>query len=318
MTKIIVLCVFIACAQTPHTQRKLGICEVIWIERSGVLKASTHLRRKLALAVFAVAAALLAMTAATFAWYIYNTSARTTQVKMVAGSSVTLQIANTPEGPYSSSAVMQSFTGLLTPVSTDRISGGFQKVRGYSTQSNRLVANLFLAGTEAVDYYKTSLYLKTNAQELGIYLANIGFEDTDSQNPTSTAMRLGIVANGQEFIFAVNTDPNPSAGDNAAKEPEGGYVLDSSKTDGSTLPFTPYTRDNFCVYNQVDGSVSLPDGALRLCTVSGDGQGGYGEAVKLDIYLWLEGCDEDCTQNLAGQTMKNLALSFAGSAGEGA
>ena len=38
--------------------------------------------------------------------------------------------------------------------------------------------------------------------------------------------------------------------------------------------------------------------------------------MKLDIYLWLEGCDEDCTLNLAGQTMRNLALSFAGLSGK--
>lgn len=288
------------------------------------MKASTHLRQKLVLAALAVTAALLAMTAATFAWYVYNTSARTTQVKMVAGSSITLQISSSPEGPYSSSAVMQSFTGQLTPVSTDKISGGFQKVQGFTsetnalTQKDRLVASFFLPGTEAVDYYKTSLYLKTNTDHLDIYLSNVGFEDDSDQHPISTAMRLGIVAEGQESIFAINTDHNPNADDNAAREPQGGFVLDSSRTDGTTLSFTPYTKDNFCVYSQEDGTVSLPQSAVRLCTVSGDGQGGYGEPVKLDIYLWLEGCDEDCTMNLVGQTMKNLALSFAGSAREGA
>lgn len=285
------------------------------------MKASTHLRRKMVLAALAVAAALLAMTAATFAWYVYNTSARTTQVKMVAGSSITLQIASAPEGPSSSSAVMQSFTGTLTPVSTDKIAGGFQKMQGFASESsgqtNRLVASFFLPGTETVDYYKTSLYFKTNTENLGIYLSNVAFQNASDQDPISTAMRLGIVAQGQEAIFAINTAPNPNADDNAAREPQGGYVLDSTKADGSTLPFTPYTQDNFCVYNQADGTVSLPENALRLCSVSGDGQGGYGQPVKLDIYLWLEGCDEDCTMNLAGQTLTNLALSFAGFAEEG-
>lgn len=163
------------------------------------------------LAALAVAAALLAMTAATFAWYVYNTSARTTQVKMVAGSSITLQIASAPEGPYSSSAVMQSFTGTLTPVSTDKIAGGFQKVRGFTSESsgqtNRLVASFFLPGTETVDYYKTSLYFKTNTENLGIYLSNVAFQDASDQDPISTAMRLGIVAQGQEAIFAINTPP---------------------------------------------------------------------------------------------------------------
>ena len=286
------------------------------------MKASTHLRRRLALTALAVAAALLAITAAPFAWYVYHTAARTTRVKMVAGSSMSIQIAAAEAGPYSSAAVMQSFTGVLTPVSTDKISGGFQKAERFSSQvdasgqAGRVVADLFGPGVETVDYYKISLYLRTNGQTLDIYLSDIGFEDSDPDNPISTAMRLGIVADGRETIFAVSTDRNPNAGDNAASEPEGGYVLDSGKTDGSTLPFTPYTRENFCRYNQETGEVALNEGSVPLCSVSGDGQGGYGEPVKLDIYLWLEGCDADCTQNLSGQTMKKLALSFAGYAGK--
>ncbi|MDY3224498.1 MAG: hypothetical protein SOW84_01310 [Candidatus Faecousia sp.] len=288
------------------------------------MKASTHLKRRLAMAALAVCAALLSMTAATFAWYIYNTSARTTRVEMAAGSSVSLQIANAEEGPYGSSTLMESFTGRLNPVSTDEITGGFQRVTAFETVKNpdtnayRLVASLFGSGTEAVDYYKTSLYLRTNANNLDIYLSDIGFEDGDEENPISTAMRLGVAVEGREYIFAINESPNPNADDNAAKEPQGGYVLKHDKTDGTTVPFVPYTSANFCRYDSQTGAVSLPDGAVALCTLSGNGHGGYGQSVKVDIYLWLEGCDEDCTLNLAGQTMKNLALNFAGFAGEGA
>ena len=282
------------------------------------MKSSTLLWRRLALAALAVLAALLSITAATYAWYIYNTAARTTRVEMAAGSSVSLQISNALEGPYSSSTVMESFSGTLVPVSTDKISGGFQQVEEFETQWNpagdsyRLVAKYFGAGAEMVHYYKTSLYLRTSGEDLKIYLSDIGFEDTDGQNPLSTAMRLGLVAQGKEYIFAINTEHNPNADDNGAKEPQGGYVLRSDSSDGSTVPFTPYTSANFCHYDKQTGAVTVPENAVSLCTLSGDGHGGYGQSVKLDIYLWLEGCDEDCTLNLAGQTMKNLALSFAG------
>ena len=283
------------------------------------MESSKLLRRRLALTALAVLAALLSVTAATFAWYVYNTSARTTQVKMAAGSSVSLQIASSPEGPYSSSAVMQSFTGLLEPVSTNSIGGGFQKAITFVSQgegeSTRLVANRFLPGAETVDYYKTSLYLKTTAPQLDIYLSDIQFEDANPQNPISTAMRLGIVAEGRETIFELTGDHNPNADDNAAREPGGGYVLDSSRDDGSTLAFTPLNRSNFCSYNPEDGTVTVPDSAVKLCTITSDGSGEYGEAVKLDIYLWLEGCDEDCTLNLASQTLTSLALAFGGYTG---
>lgn len=296
------------------------VCES---ERSRLLKSSIQLRRSLILAALAVTAALFSVTAATYAWYIYNTAVRTTRVEMAAGSSVSLEISNSPQGPFGSSTVMEAFSGVLVPVSTDRITGGFQQVDEFdevwneATGAYRSVAKIFSPGTEMTHYYKTSLYLRTSGGTLDIYLSKIGYEDQDPDNPISTAMRVGLVAQEQEFIFAINTDPNPNADDNAAKEPEGGYVLQHDRTDGTTVPFTPYTSANFCIYDTQTGNVSLPEGAVSICSVSGDDNGGYGTPVKVDIYLWLEGCDKDCTMNLAGQTMTNLALSFAGFPGEG-
>ena len=281
------------------------------------MKTNTqHLLRSFLLALLAVVAALLSMVAATFAWYIYNTSARTTRVEMAAGSSVTLQIANSADGPWGSSTVMEEFTGKLVPVSTDSILGGFQRVTGFETAStsggaSRLIANAFGSGVPSVHYYKTSLFLRSRSKDLNIYLSNIGFEDDSTEDPISTAMRLGLVVQGKEYIFEINQAHNPGADDNAAKEPEGGYVLLHNREDGSTVPFTPLNTDNFCIYDNATGTVTLKPSSTLLFRVPGS-EGGYGEPVQVDVYLWLEGCDEDCTLNLATHTMRNIALSFSG------
>ena len=126
-----------------------------------------------------------------------------------------------------------------------------------------------------------------------------------------TAMRLGLVVQGKEYIFEINQAHNPGADDNAAKEPEGGYVLLHDREDGSTVPFTPLNADNFCIYDNTTGTVTLKPASTLLFRVPGS-EGGYGEPVQVDVYLWLEGCDEDCTLNLATHTMRNIALSFSG------
>lgn len=279
-----------------------------------------HLLRRFLLALLAVVAALLSMVAATFAWYIYNTSARTTRVEMAAGSSVSLQISNSAQGPWSSSTVMEEFTGELVPVSTDSILGGFQRVTKFSADSTsagapRLIASAFQSGIPSVHYYKTTLYLRSRSKDLDIYLSNIGYEDDSAANPISTAMRLGLVVQGKEYIFEINQAHNPGADDNAAKEPEGGYVLLHDREDGSTVPFTPLNADNFCIYDNTTGTVTLKPASTLLFRVPGS-EGGYGEPVQVDVYLWLEGCDKDCTLNLATHTMRNIALSFSGLAVE--
>ena len=231
-----------------------------------------------------------------------------------------LQISNSYNGTYGSAAVLESFSGQLNPVSTNRISGGFQKVLGFTNgtenQSN-LVASLFGSGDYS-DYYKTSLFLRTNGNPTDIYISDIGFEDSDESKPISSAIRAGFVVHsvGQnqptvaEYIFAISDKKNPEADYNTATGQEGD-VLDCTKTDGTTVAFTPYTSEAYGTYNQNTGEITLKSDSLKLCTISGQ-NGSAGTPVQIDLYIWLEGWDEDCTANLSSQTLKNLSVSFAG------
>ena len=279
-----------------------------------------QLRGKLTSGTVALFIALLAVVSATYAWYVYNTGRHTTKVRMAAGAGVNLQISNAYDGTYGSAAVLDSFAGQLNPVSTNRISGGFQKVLGFTNGTENqpnLVANLFGRGNYT-DYYKTSLFLRSNGNPTDIYIADIGFEDSDEERPISSAIRAGFVVHkaGQdqpmdgEYIFVISDKKNPEAEYNTATGKEGD-VLDCTRTDGTTVSFTPYTSDAYCNYNKNTGSVSLKQKSLKLCTTSGK-NGAAGEPVQNDLYIWLEGCDEDCTINLCSQTLKNLSVSFAG------
>lgn len=285
------------------------------------MNTSKKLKRRFVLAVLVLALAFLAVVTATFAWYIYNTSAHTTNVHMAAGAGVSLQICNKYDGTYGSAAVLDEFAGTLNPVSTNRISGGFQKVFGFTNGSENqtnLVASLFGPG-ETSDYYRTSLFIRTNGETCTVYLSDIGYEDSDENNPISTAIRVGLSVHspGQnkavsnEYIFQINEKKNPQAEYNTATGRQG-YVLDESKKDGTTVAFAPYTSRNFCSYDKDEGVVSLKEDSVPLFTIQGSGDGAYGEAVQVDVYIWLEGCDEDCTNNLCSMTLRNLALSFAG------
>lgn len=280
-----------------------------------------QLRNRLTSSMIAILVMMLVTLATTYAWYIYNTSRHTTNVKMAAGTGVNLQISNTYGGDYSSATVLDSFMGQLTPVSTNRISGGFQKVTEFKDGNEYqapLVASVFTSG-QTSDYFHTKLFLRTNGDATDIYLSDIGFEDSDEENPISTAIRVGLVVHGPgedqlpeaEYIFAISDKKNPEAEYNT-DDGEEGHVLDSSRTDGATVPFTPYTSDAYCIYDKATGEVTLKPDSQRICTVSGDGKGEPGEPVEVEIYIWLEGCDEDCTGNLSGMTLQNLALSFAG------
>lgn len=294
-------------------------------DRDKMAQNSEHnakqLKTRLTSSMIAVFLLIFASLAATYAWYIYNTSRHTTNVKMAAGTGVNLQISNTYDGDYSSATVLAKFPGQLVPVSTNRISGGFQKVTLFKNGGEGqapLVTDTFTGG-QTSDYYHTKLFLRTTGGTTDIYLSDIGYEDSDEENPISSAIRVGLVVHQSgenqqpeaEYIFAISDKKNPQAQYNT-DDGEEGHVLDSTRTDGTTVPFTPYTSDAYCNYNKSTGEVTLKQNSQKICTVSGDGEGKAGRSVEVEVYIWLEGCDEDCTSNLSGTTLQNLALSFAG------
>lgn len=279
------------------------------------------LRRRLTISILVVIITLCAVVSATYAWYIYNTSRHTTDVRMAAGAGANLQISNSYSGEYGSAAVLESFKGQLEPVSTNKVTAGFQKATSFIVGQGG-PADLLAAGfddSEARDYYHTSMYLRTNGNDTDIYLADIGFEDSDEKVPISSAIRVGLVVHepGQnmpvssEYIFAISDKKNPEANYNTVTGKEG-YVLDGVKKDGTTVPFSPYTSDAYCIYDKNTGAVKLKKTSEKLCTITGNGHGKPGTPVQIEVYIWLEGCDEDCTVNLCGETLKKLAVSFAG------
>lgn len=279
------------------------------------------LKSRFKISLLAMLIAFIAVVSATYAWYIYNTSRHTTDVRMAAGAGANLQISNSYSGEYGSAAVLESFNGQLEPVSTNKVTAGFQKATSFIVGQGG-PADLVAAGfddSEARDYYHTSMYLRTNGNDTDIYLADIGFEDSDEKVPISSAIRVGLVVHepGQnmpvssEYIFAISDKKNPEASYNTATGKEG-YVLDGVKKDGTTVPFSPHTSDAYCIYDKNTGAVKLKKTSEKLCTITGNGHGKPGTPVQIEVYIWLEGCDEDCTVNLCGETLKKLAVSFAG------
>lgn len=278
------------------------------------MKESKKLKRSFALALFALLCAMVVAVTTTMAWYIYTVNAHTTKLHMAAGTNVSLQISNSEDSGFSSSVALEKFQGVLNPVSTDRIQNGFQKVEKFSVgRTGSLLANLFKKSMESdKDYYKTTLFFRTNGEELKVYVADIGFKDSDENNPISASIRVGFVipSTDDEYIFEITDKKNPKRMYNTMNGQEG-CVLDSTKTDGSVVEFTPLDKENYCEYDSATGEVKLKSDSKQICTVKGDANG-YGKPVRVDVYIWLEGCDEDCIDNIAVSTLTDIALSFVG------
>lgn len=299
------------------------------------MKVSKQLKSRLFMTLLALLAATASLVTATFAWYIYQTGAHTTNIKMAVGSGAKLQISNSKDGDFRSATEMKAFTGTLNPVSTNRITGGFQRAERFKFEEGTgdrkfPLLKMFEAGREDADYYKTTLYIRANGKERGVYLADISYEDREEDKPISTALRIGLVVyepgfygeatdadrdRVKEFIFELNPDPNTGYEQYNTFYGVEGHVLDCDKTDGSTVQFDNLlTEDNYCIYDSESGLVSLKADSRELFKVKSPTDSDlreYCDPIQVDVYVWLEGCDKDCTMSLLGATLENLALSFA-------
>jgi len=288
------------------------------------------LKKSFAGALIALIIAVFAAGAATFAWYIYNTGAHTSTVKMAAGSTSSLLIGKEKDGTFSSSLSLSPETGSLLPVSTDMIRAGFQQVDNFEEMTKGgasvSVAKSFVPTSR--DYYKQTFYLRSGGGDLNVYVADIGYTDINiygvetTDDPISTAIRVGFVFDDStEAIFAINSKEhitnrlyNTYDKFNESETVQENRVLDSSKTNGETVEFIPLNEDNYCFYDPATGEVSKKTGSKAVCACKGKSTetDKYGPAVKVDMYVWLEGCDPDCTLDVDRKGLKNISVRFSG------
>ena len=90
-------------------------------------------------------------------------------------------------------------------------------------------------------------------------------------------------------------------------------MLDSGRSDGATVHLDQLTSANFCDYNEDTVIVSLKEATTKICSLPAAAKGANRSTpVRVDVYVWLEGCDPDCTNNPAAPRPPPPALRPAG------
>lgn len=267
-----------------------------------------QLKNKIRIGVLTIVAMFISITGTSFAWYIYNLEMNATNVKMSAGSGTSILISNHEDKDFSSAIAMKDFNSALTPVSTDNILNGFQKVEDFKKENNQLWANIF-SKAEDNEFCVRTLYLKTNSDKTDVYLSSLLAVNKDDNNPLSTALRVGFVFYDEneikQYIFEPDKNHNPQAKFNTFNASIG-QVLDSSKKDGSTVELETFSNENYASYNPSTGEVTVTPESKKLVTLENS------KVVRVDVYFWLEGCDKDCYNNLVGKSLETLSMRFVG------
>ena len=255
------------------------------------------------------------MSTASYAWFTMTSSPTVTGMEMTAASTGGLQISNTQNSGYADAIVTNDPDAkVLKPVTPLTTSPGTFQAPVYS--GNEVVA---VTSLESITDYvaKYTYYLKSNADEspktlnIGIVCGNVdqagdmGVTGQTSnlkgsivrKTPGSAkdgihhAIRVGIVPEGSSvmYIWEPNNDGNISG---------------KAATDSTGINLDAHVSSTM-VGNITKGSIGAS--ALDQKTSGGLFTMTEGSIKPVDVYVWLEGTDEQCVDEIqAGELQVQL------------
>ena len=268
-------------------------------------------------------AAILALAAATYAWFTSNRAVGTSTATARTGEeTLTLQLSSSGGGAFRDmptaaiTQVNRTSATRLMPVSTSDL---VNFVYAPSTVADQAVH--FEKVENEAYYYHGRIYLRASgegfsgSQVMNLYLdQSEGLLGKNVDGRLLNAARLGLVFDGDTanpIILRLSESSNPS---NMRRNNTvvNGVALTGSQVlryrNGSvsavsdpSVPIADYAMDT--------ASSGVPSKTLLAMQI--------GKIYSLDIYFYLEGCDPDCTDSVSYNTA-DLHLSFYGMlAGEG-
>ena len=266
-------------------------------------------RMQMFFGIVTLLAILIAFSSATYAWFTFSPD---TNVEPLQGGigygEGNLLIANAPEGPFSNRCGLNvpGDDVLLRPLSTADLSTFYTaRAQNRSGISTGFVRDENFAASAVCG----TVYLKSEREGSAVYFDRNAL-DFGKDNQALASMRLGLVMTTQNGTY-VHIFKLDSMGDTANAQErrtieQPGAVVASVDADGKPNFISDPAADlsGYCARPTNDPEHALP-GEHMLCTLSAD------EVARVDYFLYLEGCDDNCINAVQGR-MIALALGFTG------
>ena len=233
-----------------------------------------------ALCLLLVSATLLGTS--TYAWFSMNSTVTATGMEIKAKTSKNLLISKESNANFGLSVDLQNSTTTMQPATSSNGKNFYKTTKNADSYSNYEITGLvnadLSAATSDTHYQKNTVYLKSESETESFskfYVSGITSEGFTALGDLAKSLRVSVVYEDTAKIYA------PVEG-NTATYKAGDTLIDT----------TPIARE----YN---------DANAISATINNTG-------IKVDIYVWFEGQDENCTSAKAAlQTAAaSLTLTF--------
>lgn len=268
--------------------------------------------------------ALLALAAATYAWFSSNRKVSTSTATARTGDeTLELQISSSGGGSFrdnekvSIAQINQTNTKELLPVSTNDLSNFV-----YSPVTMDGKASVFKSVENEDYYYHGRVYLRavadgwSSGSKMDLYLDETdGVFGSASSGNLLTATRLGLTFDGKSPVILRLSESSSPKANQVYNTVVGGVTLGANQvlhsSGGSKVKAVkdPSKQISDYVVGFNGGTLQIPKEPL----ISMD----FNKIYAVDIYFYLEGCDPDCSDSISFDE-SDLYLGFYGVLNEGA
>lgn len=289
------------------------------------------LKKQLVAAIAMVVVAAVALSSATYAWFVSNTQVKAKTATVSATTVNTLLISKAGQNQWGT--VYTFNTGnlaTLAPVSTtaagnldsDGKTIAFFKDTGWAADAvsgkvSQYNANKFGAATANTDYFVESFDIKASKGGLKLYLDNAS-AITHTAGSLDKALRIALVVKGTgsaatNGVYLYQANKTQGTPESASFY---NTTLSGLGCDGLTKAIKAVTAGNVAIVGETDTitaaniatagtiknfneSLATAVGAQALITEPGNADLLYTfsdaeDTVNITLYIWMEGCDYDC------------------------
>lgn len=265
------------------------------------------LKKQLMAAIAMVCVAAVALSSATYAWFVNNTKVTADNVTVTAKAANTLLISHATDNAWGTTAQFKATTATeFVPVSTIDTTSFFKdstwgtEIGDSNPQKGEYTAQGFVAADNTKDYFVDSFQVKSS-QDCGLYLDSETQFTTTGNTNVLKSMRLALVVEGGDtFFYQIDATPISGSGNSY------NTTLVSMAADGVKKAISNINAaDNIAADNMSSGDViALSAGTVtapvdnttlvekddnkKLCDLTAN------TAKTINVYIWMEGCDYDC------------------------
>lgn len=261
------------------------------------------LKTKLLYSVAMLAVSAVVLTTASYAWFSMSNQPKVEDITLKAGTYGSLSICKTRDGVFGdtvdlSSDILAATT--LRPITSPNgydfykpTYGDAGKVTGVEATKVADIAAISNKSQADGGYIaKSTFYLKASgasAATAKIQLSNISRVTNEAAGEAAYSIRVAFVLNDTTTCKVYEPNANAS----------------SSTADDSQYKMAGYDSLTTIKQNQdgkfsLDGSTYVSDVSPELFSIPVD------TPSKVDVYIWIEGADKDCVNNIAAKTLKTV------------